>query len=47
MLEPPLEAGGVNETEACPSPTVAVPIVGAPGITGFTVKDRDTCAAAK
>ena len=29
--EPPLEAGGVNETAACAFPAVAVPIVGAPG----------------
>ena len=29
--EPPLEAGAVNVTVACPLPAVAVPIVGAPG----------------
>ena len=29
--EPPLEAGGVNVTVACPTPAVAVPIVGGPG----------------
>ena len=29
--DPPLEAGGVNLTVACPLPGVAAPIVGAPG----------------
>ena len=31
MADPPLEAGGVKDTVACPLPGVAVPIVGAPG----------------
>jgi hypothetical protein len=31
ISEPPLEAGGVNVTVACPLPAVAMPIVGAPG----------------
>ena len=32
MVEPPLEAGAVKGTDACPFPGVAVPIIGAPGI---------------
>ena len=31
IVEPPLEAGGVNATVACASPAVAGPIAGAPG----------------
>ena len=31
IAEPPLDAGAVKETVACPFPLVAVPIVGAPG----------------
>jgi hypothetical protein len=46
-VAPPLLAGAVNETVACVSPAVAVPMVGAPGTTGFTVNDRDTCVAAR
>lgn len=29
---PPLESGAVNTTFACPTPAVAVPITGAPGV---------------
>ena len=37
MAEPPLLAGAVNVTIACPFPFVAVPIVGAPGtVEGIT-----------
>ncbi len=39
--------GAVNATDACVSPAVAVPIVGAPGTTAFTVKLRDTVDAAR
>jgi len=35
---PPVEAGGVNATAACPFPPVAVPMVGAPGVTAAMVK---------
>jgi hypothetical protein len=36
--EPPLEAGGVKDTVACPSPGVPVPMVGAPGtVAGVTL----------
>ena len=31
MTDPPLLVGAVNETVACALPTVAVPMVGAPG----------------
>jgi hypothetical protein len=31
IADPPVLAGAVNDTEACPLPAVAVPIVGAPG----------------
>jgi hypothetical protein len=31
IAEPPVLAGAVNDTVACPLPAVAVPIVGAPG----------------
>ena len=31
IADPPVLAGAVNDTVACPSPAVAVPIVGAPG----------------
>ncbi len=47
MAEPPLEAGTVNATVAWALPALAVPIVGAPGTTAFTVKLRLTCGAAK
>ena len=37
---PPFEAGGVKLTVACALPTVAVPIVGAPGtVAGVTLFD--------
>jgi hypothetical protein len=31
IAEPPFDAGGVNATESCPLPGVAVPTVGVPG----------------
>ncbi len=31
IAEPPFDAGGVNATDACPLPGVAVPTVGVPG----------------
>ena len=46
MLAPPLLAGALNATEACPLPAVAVPMVGCPGTIAFTAKDRLTCCAA-
>ena len=46
MLAPPELAGAENVTEACVSPAVAVPIVGAPGTTALTLKVRETVAAA-
>ena len=38
IAAPPLLAGAVNAMLACVSPAVAVPIVGAPGTIGLTVK---------
>jgi hypothetical protein len=41
IAEPPLLAGAVNVTVACPFPAVAVPIVGAPGtveVTAIVIK---------
>ena len=46
MGAPPVEAGAVKVTVAWVSPAVAVPMVGAPGTTAFTVKVRDTVGAA-
>jgi hypothetical protein len=43
---PPFDAGAVNVTDACVSPAVAVPIVGALGTIGLTVKLRVTVDAA-
>jgi uncharacterized protein (DUF983 family) len=43
---PPVKAGGVKLTDACPEPGVAVPIVGAPGTTAPTAKVWVTCGAA-
>ena len=43
---PPVEVGAVNATDACPLLAVAVPIVGAPGITAEIVKDLLTRVAA-
>ena len=40
IVEPPLETGAVKETDACPLPAEAVPIVGAPGKTAFAVYVR-------
>ena len=38
--EPPFEAGGVNATDACALPPVAVPMVGVPGtLKGVTLFD--------
>ena len=39
--------GAVNATEAWVSPAMAVPMVGAPGTTGLTVKLRLTCVAGR
>jgi hypothetical protein len=38
IAEPPLLTGGVKATIACPSPRVAVPIVGASGTVGGTTE---------
>jgi hypothetical protein len=38
IAEPPLLAGGVNDTVACPFPTVAVPIIGALGTVAGTTE---------
>ena len=43
---PPVKAGAVKLTEACASPAVAVPMVGAPGTTAATVNVCDTVVAA-
>ena len=47
MEAPPFDAGAENVTLACVFPAVAVPMVGAPGTTAFTVNDRLTCVAAR
>jgi hypothetical protein len=40
IVEPPVEAGGVNVTVACEIPPVAAPIVGGPGTAaGVTLFD--------
>ena len=48
--EPPFDAGGVNATEACPLPAVAVPTVGVPGtdaaVTEFEAADAAPVPAA-
>ena len=44
---PPVKAGGVNATVACAFSAFAVPMVGVPGTTGFTVKLRVTWGAGK
>ena len=44
---PPVKAGGVNATVACAFAALAVPMVGAPGATAFTVKVRVTWVAGK
>ena len=46
MAAPPSKAGAEKLTLAWASPAVAVPMVGAPGTTAFTVKERLTCKAA-
>jgi hypothetical protein len=46
IAEPPLELGAVKLTLACVLPAAAVPMVGAPGATAFTVKERLTVVAA-
>ena len=46
MAAPPLEPGAVKVTLACVSPAVAVPMVGAPGTTAATLKERLTVGAA-
>jgi hypothetical protein len=47
IVAPPFDAGAANVTDACASPAVAVPIVGAPGATALTVKLRVTAGAAR
>ena len=44
---PPVKAGGVNATVACAFSAFAVPMVGVPGTTAFTVKLRVTWGAGK
>ena len=44
--DPPMITGAVNVTEACVSPAVAIPIVGALGMTAATVNVWLTCCAA-
>ena len=44
---PPVKAGGVNATVACAFSAFAVPMVGVPGATAFTVKLRVTWGAGK
>jgi hypothetical protein len=44
---PPVVAGAVNETVACASPAVAVPMVGALGATAAMVNDCETVGAAE
>lgn len=44
---PPLEDGAVKLTEACVSPAVAVPMLGAPGATALTEKICEAVIAAK
>lgn len=44
---PPVDTGAVNVTVASAFPALAVPMVGAPGATGFTVKVRLTWVAGK
>src|SRR3989344_887167 len=46
MEAPPVLAGAVKPTEAWVSPAVAVPMVGAPGTTALTAKERDSVGAA-
>ena len=46
IVAPPVNAGGVKLTDACASPAVAVPMVGAPGTTAATVNVWDTVDAA-
>ena len=38
MVLPPVEVGGVKDTEAEPLPAVAVPMVGAPGAVAFSLR---------
>jgi hypothetical protein len=50
IADPPFDAGGVNATDACPLPPVAVPTVGAPGtvaaVTEFEAADAALVPAA-
>jgi hypothetical protein len=47
IVEPPLEAGAVNDTDACASPALAVPIVGVPGtVAAAGVTELDGALAA-
>ena len=47
IADPPIDAGAVKLTVACPFPPVAVPMVGAPGTIALTLKLCDTCGAAE
>ena len=38
MVDPPLLAGAVHDTDADPTPPVAVPIAGAPGVLAGTTE---------
>ena len=38
MAEPPFDDGAVKLTDACAFPAVAMPMVGTPGTTAFTVR---------
>ena len=47
IADPPADAGAVNVTVASSLPAIAVPMVGAPGATAFTVKERLTWVAGR
>ncbi len=47
MAAPPVDAGALKLTVACPSPAVADAPVGAPGTTALTAKVRDTVGAGR
>jgi hypothetical protein len=44
MLVPPLQAGAVNVIDAVVAQTVAVPIVGAPGVENVLIPELDALA---
>ncbi|MNN15288.1 hypothetical protein D3C81_1283900 [compost metagenome] len=47
MAEPPIFNGAANAMLAWVSPAVATGLTGAPGTTGLTANERDTCVAAR